>query len=240
MKKVRSLLVMLALCISIPLSVRIAMAQNPEVQQKLAELKQSAARNKQALAQYTWQELQTISVKGEVKKQNTYQVHMGPDGKPEKIPLETPGQESQAQGKRHGGPLKRHVVEKKKTEFEDYAKQLGALAQSYAQPDPQRLQQAFQRGNVSLRSAGAPGEVALQIHNYLKPGDTVTFTINRAGKGIQSVHVSSYLDEPKDAMTLSADFAKLADGTNHVSSLVVNGESKKLTVASQNSDYQKM
>jgi hypothetical protein len=43
-----------------------ATAQNPQVAQKVAEIKQAAANNKQALARYTWQEQQAISLKGEV------------------------------------------------------------------------------------------------------------------------------------------------------------------------------
>ena len=43
-------------------------AQGPEMQQRLAELKQSLAFNKQVLANYTWVEQQIISIKGDQKK----------------------------------------------------------------------------------------------------------------------------------------------------------------------------
>ena len=49
-------------------------AQDPQVQQKLAAVKEAAAKNKQALAQYAWTEKQTISLKGEVKKETVYEV----------------------------------------------------------------------------------------------------------------------------------------------------------------------
>ncbi len=55
-------------------------AQSPELQQKLAEIKTAMAANKQALAHYTWQEQQTTSIKGDVKKQQVFQVSVGPDG----------------------------------------------------------------------------------------------------------------------------------------------------------------
>lgn len=41
-----------------------AVAQSPDVQEKLAAVKESSAQNKQALATYTWQEQDTISLKG--------------------------------------------------------------------------------------------------------------------------------------------------------------------------------
>src|SRR5260370_22085663 len=62
-------------------------AQNPELQEKLAQIKQSSAANKQALAHYTWLEQQTISLKGEVKKTQQFQVRIGPDGQQQKTEL---------------------------------------------------------------------------------------------------------------------------------------------------------
>ena len=44
-------------------------AQNPEMQQRIAEVKESMAVNKQLLAQYTWMEQDIISIKGEEKKE---------------------------------------------------------------------------------------------------------------------------------------------------------------------------
>ena len=91
-----------------------------------------------------------------------------------------------------------------------------------------------------LGSAGAPGMVKLVIQSYLKPGDSLTLVFNQAQKALESVQVSSYLDTPQDAMTLSAQFTQEPGGPNHVSSMVVNGVSKQLTVAMQNSNYQRM
>ena len=62
-------------------------AQNPELQQRLAEIKQASAANKAALARYTWQEQQTTSIKGDVKKQQVFQVRVGPDGQQQKTPI---------------------------------------------------------------------------------------------------------------------------------------------------------
>jgi hypothetical protein len=64
-----------------------ATAQNPQMEQKVAEIKQASAANKQALASYTWQEQQVVSLKDEVKKTVSYQVSIGPDGQQQKIEL---------------------------------------------------------------------------------------------------------------------------------------------------------
>jgi hypothetical protein len=63
-------------------------AQNPEMQQRVAEVKESMAVNKQLLAQYTWMEQDIISIKGDEKKEELYNVQLGPNGKPQKTPVD--------------------------------------------------------------------------------------------------------------------------------------------------------
>src|SRR5271168_4951061 len=71
------------------LGSRVA-AQNADLQQRVADLKESAAKNKEELKQYTWLERVTISLKGQERKQERFQVRLGADGKPLKTPLDTP------------------------------------------------------------------------------------------------------------------------------------------------------
>jgi hypothetical protein len=213
-------------------------SQNPQAQEKIAELKQSMAKNKQALAQYSWQEQDTISIKGEVKKQELFQVRMGPDGKNQKTAIGTQAAQQQSSGGRQGR-VKQRVVEKKTEEFKEYAQQIKELAQAYAHPDPQKLQQAFQQGNLSLASAGSSSMFAMTIKNYLKPNDSVVLTLAK-NTGIKDIKINSYLKDPSDAVNLAIQFEQLPDGTNHVSTMSLDGVSKKLNVAIRNSNYQKM
>jgi hypothetical protein len=225
-------------------TAHIAIAQNPDIQQRLAEIKGAAAQNKQNLATYTWQEKDTISVKGEVKKQESYQVKMGADGKPQKTPLNpaaaAPPPAAPAATGRRGGRLKEKIVENKKEEFADYAKKIGALAQSYAPPDPAKLQQAHQQGNIKLNPGATPDQVQLVISSYNKPNDSMTITFDKAAKAIQSIQIASYLDTPSDVVKIGVQFAKLTDGTNHISTMSVEGVSKQLKVDIANSGYTKM
>jgi len=213
-----------------------AAAQNQDVQQRLAEVKQSAAMNKQALAHYSWQQQETIAIKGDVKDTKLFQVHLGPDGKPQKA--ETVNMPQSSGGRQHG--LAHHVKEKKGEEYKEYGEQIAALAQQYAQPDPERLQQAFQQGNLMVGSGGVPGQVKMVITNYLKPNDKVTLFFNQQAKAIQSLDVATYLDDPKDAVHIGAQFSQLQDGTNHVDTMQMKGVSKDLLITTKNSNYQKM
>ncbi len=214
-------------------SVPHSQAQNPALQEKLSAIKESSAANKQALAHYTWLEQQTISLKGEVKKSQQFQVQIGPDGQQQKTELNP-----QPAPQPSGGRLRQHVVAKKTDEFEEYGQQIAALGKQYSQLDMQALQQAYQQDNVSMQPNGAAGTVSLIIKSYLKPNDSVTLVFNQQQKAIQSVQVASYLTSPSDAVTIAVQFAKLPDGTNHVATMQVNGVSKQLGVTTQNSMYQ--
>ena len=208
------------------------------LQQQVGQLKESMAKNKQAIAQYTWVETVTISLKGQEKKQQHFQVQMGPDGKPQKTSLDSePATQSQQQAGGRGGRLRQRVVEKKKEEYEEYAERMKALAGQYVPPDRDLIQAAYEKGNISMNPG--PGGVKLVIHNYVKPGDSMTLTINKEQKQLESIQIASYMDGPSDGMNLTVRFDRLPDGTNHVSSTTVEGVSKQLTVATQNGNYQK-
>jgi hypothetical protein len=215
-----------------PLAALQVAAQTPQLQQNLAEIKQAVAANKQALTHYTWLEQQTIIVNGEIKKEELFQVRLGPDGKPQRVLTGSTPSSPPSVGK-----IRRIIKRNMTREYEEYAKQIGALAQSYAQSGAQRLQQAYEHGNVTSGPAGLPGAVRLMIANYIKPNDSVVIVFNRPQKMIVSLHISSYLSDPTDAVEISAHFSKLPDGVTCLSGAIVNGVSKQLTVQIQYSDY---
>ena len=219
-------LAVLALCAS------LSTAQNPQMEQKLMAIKQKMAANKQRLAQYTWTETETIAIKGNVKDTKTYQVQMM-NGQQQKTLINN----QQAQSGGREGRIKERVVEKKKEEYQEYGQSIGALAKQYTTPDPDRLMQAKQQGNLSIQPGN--GTVSLVIKSFVKPNDQVTMTISEQTKAPVSIQVNTYLNDPKDVVTINAQFAQLPDGTNHVATTTVDGQQKELTVTDQNSNYQK-
>lgn len=214
--------------------MRPVAAQNQEMQERVADVKQAVAQNKQALAQYTWVEQVTISLKGEQKKQEHFQVRLGPDGKPQKTSLDPPPAPPE-----HEGRLKRHIVEKKTEEYKDYADQIKALVQQYVPPDKDLIEQARQNGNIMVGpAAGNPGEYRLVLSNYVKQGDNMTLVFDKTQMALASLSIATYLNDPSDAVNVTVQFARVPNGPNHVSGETINGVSKQLTIAIQNSNYQ--
>jgi hypothetical protein len=212
----------------------LAAVQNQEMQEKVAEVKQAIAQNKQAMAQYTWVEQVTILLKGEQKKQEHFQVRLGPDGKPQKESLDPP-----AQPPEHEGRLKKHIVEKKTEEYKEYADQIKALIQQYVPPERDLIEQAGEKGNIMIGpAAGEQGQYKLVLSNYVKQGDNMTLVFDKAQKDIVSLTIATYLSEPSDAVNVNVQFGRIPNGPNHVSSQTINGVSKKLMIAIENSNYQ--
>jgi len=231
--EVHAIALTLAGCTAAFIPSTLVYAQNAGMMQKLQEIKAASAASKAALAHYTWQETETISVKGDVKKTTTYQVMVGPGGQQQKAEIG-----GSAAPPPSGGKFKQRIIAKKKEEFQVYGEQMSALAKQYSTPDPQLLQQAYQKGNISAQLGGAAGTMSLVIKNYLKPGDSMTLVFNQATKAMVAVNVATYLSDPSDTMTETVTFAKLPDGTNHVATVALNGASKQLGVNIQNSNYQ--
>ena len=217
-------------------------AQSPEMQQRLAEVKQAAARNKQALAQYTWVEQVTIILKGEEKKQEHFQVRLGPDGKPQKTSLDPPAQtSSDSDSGRRRGRVKERVVEKKTEEYKEYAEQIKSLIQQYVPPDKDMLEQAYQQGNIMMGpQPGSPGQYRLVVSNYVRKGDSMTLVIDKTQKDLVSLSIASYMDDPNDAVNVSVQFSGIPGGPSHVSTETINGVRKQLTIAIQNGNYQRL
>ena len=207
-------------------------AQNTELQQKVADLKQIAAANKQALAQYTYVQTTTVSLNGEVKKVTHDQVVTGPDGTPQKTSLDPPPAPPS------GGRLRQHVVAKKTDEFEDYANSIKALIAQYMPPNRGLIEQAASSGNIMMGPAGAPGESKLVISNYVKQGDKMTVTVNPAAGGMQSISIATYLSSPSDAVTVNVQFSRISGGPSYPAMQTINGTSKKMTIVIQNANYQ--
>ena len=100
----------------------VASGGETELQQKLAALKQSIAKNQQTPRQYTSTETTETIVKGGTKSKKQSECQYGPDGKVQKTPIG----ESEPAPKKQRGP-KGSVIEKKKDEKKDYMERVGSL-----------------------------------------------------------------------------------------------------------------
>ena len=73
--------------------------------------------------------------------------------------------------------------------MKDYMQDVKAVLAMYVPPDPQRMQQAYQSGNVALNPV--PGAVNLVFTNYAQPGDKMSLTFDTAAKKITALSITT-------------------------------------------------
>ena len=202
-----------------------------ELQQKIAAMQQSVAENQQRLYRYQWVETTQLTRKGDAKPPKQFLCQYGPDGSVQKTPIG-------AQQPPSGGRLKQRVIEKKKEEMQEYMGQVKSMLGMYVPPDPEKMGQAFQSGNASLHSTPGLQVMEIVFKNYAQPGDQMTLFFDTAARKVSSVNVNTYMDEPKDTVTLTVQMASLPDGTNYVQRTVLDATAKKLQVTTTNYNYQ--
>src|SRR5262249_8513007 len=113
--------------------------QAPSAQERVAALKESLAANQKTLRQYSWVETTTISMKGEVKKQEQKNCSYGADGKVQKTPVpgtSAPKQQPEGGGRR-GGRLKKEVGEHKVDGLEEYKEGAANRRPGYGPTEPE-------------------------------------------------------------------------------------------------------
>jgi len=207
-------------------------AQDSAAQERLAMVKQAMAANAQKLRQYQWIETTQVNLNGEMKPPTQASCQYGPDGTVQKTPI------GSAPPEPSGGPMMRRVIERKKAEMKQYMGQVKTVLGMYLPPDPQKMEQAKQAGNLSVNPT--PGAVNLIFKNYAQPGDQLTLTFDTVVKRVSSVSVNTYMDDPQSVVTLQVQMASLPDGTNYAQQTTVNATAKQLVVTTTNSNYQKL
>lgn len=224
----------LAACTVVLLTAGVASTQSPEVQQRVAALKQAVARDQQNLRQYEWIETTVISLKGDETSRQQKQCYYGADGVLQKVTVET----SPPPAKKLG--LRGRIIENKKEELTDYMKQAVALVKTYVPPDPARIQAVKEAGQVSVDLPGAGGSVRVNLRNYAKPGDVLSVQVDPTSNRVTGLTVATYLDDAKDTVTLDVRFSSLQDGTGYPASEGLVAKAKNLSVNVANSGYRKL
>jgi hypothetical protein len=199
----------------------------------LQQMQQAMVKNDQQLHTYQWVESTTLTIDGTTRPPKQSLCKYAADGTVLKTPIG-----SSDEPKMPGGPM-RHIAEKKKAKVEDGVQQIHALMQFYLPLSQAKLQEVLRTGKVDLEHDGTNGDAVI-LNNYAKPGDQLKLGLNPTTMRIERISVTTYFDEPKDAMRVEIYFAILPDGTLYPAVTSIEASSKKLSIETANSDFSKV
>ena len=222
------------LCALLSVLTNPAVAQQQSTAERVAALKASLAASQAVLKQYEWIETTVVSLKGEEKSRKQNRCYHGADGGVTKVPLSSPPPAKKKRG------LRGKIVENKTEELTDYMQQAVALVKSYVPPDPALIQAAKDAGKVSVDILQPGKRVRLNFRDYQKPGDNLGVEVDMTNNRLLGLTVKTWVEDAKDAVSLDARMASLADGTTYADAITVNAPAKKIKVVVDNSGYRKM
>lgn len=209
-------------------------AQDHVLEQQIAAITDVEARNRTALAEYTWKQEETIVVNDKFQARQTFQAEMDRDGRIQRISMDLP--EEKVPGEHTGSGMREWLEQKKERALQKYAEEIRELTETYAQSNPDLLRQAHARGDISYEPAGDRGH--LRMVNYAKSGDSVTLVFDQKSNALQSLEASSYLADSKEPVQIAVKFAGGGDELNRVDEITAIDKKRKLQVLIHNFDYQ--
>jgi hypothetical protein len=226
----------LAPVVTLILLTGLLSAQSPSaptaLQQKMQALQQASLQNEEKLHAYQWIESTTVTVNGSPKPPKQSLCRYTPEGALAKTPISPPQQAPQPSG----GPLRRHMLEKKIGEVQEDAAEVRALAALYLPMKPRSLKQALETHRVDFEHGGASGDTLI-INDYAKPGDQLALELDPVTMRLRRITVRSYFSSPKEVLTASVDFASLEDGTTYPGTTTINAPSRKLGITTVSSNF---
>jgi len=122
----------------------------------------------------------------------------------------------------------------------DYLERASTLIKSYIPPEVSMIQASRQANHASVNLAGTGKGLEFTFKDYLKSGDALSIDLNLQKEEVTGLHVDSYLDNPKDTVTMDVTFATLPDGTSYPRQSIMNTKKKDISVNVENSGYRKM
>ena len=200
-------------------------------------IKQSLATSAAALKSYEWTQTVALSLKGEEKSRKDYKCSYGADGKVQKTAV--PSTATEETKKKKG--LRGKAVANKMEDIQATLKAATELMDQYSPLDPAKIQAAKAAGNVSVSVPGADNRVRVTIKNYLKQGDMVEVEVDGAKNTLQSVSITSAMDQGdvKGPVSAKVTYAALADGTQYTIKQVLDMKAQSLKVDVDNGSYSK-
>lgn len=191
---------------------------------KIAEARKA---NATLMRQYTWNSRTEVIDQGQVKDTRIELVQYAPDGQLQRSLLN-----DQSAPLPHGF-LRRAIAEDEKKKVEEYLKGLQGLLEQYTLPTTGKILDFI----VSARLTGpdASGSYSMTGNNVVLPGDSLSIWVDLLTRHTRRIQVNTTFQG--DPVQLTATFATIPGGLNHVAYAEATVPAKQLSVQIQNFNY---
>lgn len=198
--------------------------------QQLSKFAQIQQENAMELRHYSWKSRMEVRKDGETKSIQLSLMRSGFDGTVQKTPISaTP----QAQLPTRG--LRGLIAKKKKEEFLETLDELGALAKSYGELSPERMQRFVTNATVTPEISAQQSLIRIEGRDVLQPGDSMTVWVDAATRKQRRVEIQTTLD--RKAVRIVSEFQLLPNGLSYMARSVIDYQGQELTVITENFDY---
>ena len=108
----------------------------------------------------------------------------------------------------------------------DYIERLTELASRYPGPDQARFQEAISKAEVT--TGGGSSQVRIRMHDYVKPGDSMTMIFDPATKRPVKTEINTFLDDGPVSIVIAFD--QLRNGPNYPGKIVMSSIRRQLEI----------
>jgi outer membrane lipoprotein-sorting protein len=190
---------------------------------------QAQQENAKKLRQYSWKSRTEVRKGGETKSTQLYLMRYDIEGAPQQTLVSGTSQQIPTRG------LRGLIAKKKKEEFVETLNGLGALAKSYGNLSPDRVQRFMADAAVTPEKTSRQTLIRIQGRDVLQPGDSMTVWVDAATRKQRRVEIETTFD--RKPVRIVSEFQDLPDGPTYVARSVVDYPSKELTITTENFDY---
>jgi hypothetical protein len=120
-----------------------------------------------------------------------------------------------------------------------YMEKAVALVKSYMPPVPEKLQALKDAGKMSVDFLPGGQNLRLNFADYQLPGDKLSISLDMATNKPLDFGVASYIDDPKDSVTLAVTVGALPDGTGYADKTTLVAKAKEIQVVVTKSGFRK-
>lgn len=214
--------------LALPFVLLAAVAISGQMDRQFVQAQQQ---NALALKQHEWRSRTEIQKDGETKKVQLALMRYDHHGNLQKTVISsTPEPDLPKFG------LRKVVAQKKLHEFRDKVEALGALARSYSELPPDRMQRYLATSTITPELTTQHRLVRIEGRDVLQAGDSMTVFIDAVSRKQRRVEIQTTLDQKP--VRIVSEFQDLAQvGPTYMARSQVNYDGSSVVIVTENFDY---